>query len=410
MGKMRYVLFFLMAIFLLSCGCETTPQIKAIGMSMFSNLMLVALFVAVVISLIFVMNKLITDKNGLTNEKACSIVGVIIFPLLFLVVLGSKFGFNWVTISVSIVMGGTVGYFCYALDELIGSFWEYKKYTVPATLGLILGGWFFVMLFTHVWLEGDMYITYKACAHRVIIERYTYHPDTDSDDDDDSYYSWDFHNSAEQLALGTTLPELAEGRDYELGEGARGKRDRIGGHEAYYFIGGHLYSERKQQWQPFRWLQLADPKVNFEIGKVQRVQSNFYGNPKHNAGVVDSYETTPMPVENPVLPQISVLPAAETTARAFFLGFDFLKMLFTEHEYRAVLYLHLICLGLLALLVIFVPPLRVSILIFFICASVIIFLILFAVAARTGSVAGLGELPRRRTGGGGGFGGRSISR
>jgi hypothetical protein len=82
---------------------------------------------------------------------------------------------------------------------------------VPRVLGLTVGSWMITLVLSNVWLEGDMHVTHKACAKRVIIERYTYHYSTDEEGNDDSYYSWDYHRHVDKVALGTELPSIMRG-------------------------------------------------------------------------------------------------------------------------------------------------------------------------------------------------------
>ena len=79
-------------------------------------------------------------------------------------------------------------------------------------------------------------------------------------------------------------------------------------------------------------------------------------------------------------------------------------MLFQEDEFRPLLWIVIGGTVLLVLMAIFVPPMRIPVLVFVICSNVVILLLMFIAAFKTGSLPGL---KRRRSGGGGGFGGRA---
>ncbi|EKE19580.1 MAG: hypothetical protein ACD_8C00136G0001 [uncultured bacterium] len=387
----------------LLAGCSS-PQLEVIGMHMLKSLMFAVPFVITVIVLIFLMNKYIVMPNGRTHDRRCSYVGIVIFPALFIFVLGWKFGHNWITMSVAIVLGLLIGWFSYTLDELMESFWEMRSITMPATLGLLLGGWMCTLLFTSVWLQTDMYVTHTACAKRVIIERYTHH--YRSSENGGSYHSWDYHSHADRIVLGDTFPVLVENKDYVLQAGLLGNRDRVGKEEYYRFIGGNLFSKSKRDWKDYQWLLLSDNNLQFKTGKVQRVQSNFYGRPICNDGEVTKFEKLPNALSNPPLPIDEDLPPATTTFKVVRLGIDFVKIIFTQKEFADLRYIFLSVFVILGVVAGCFRKARQPILIFLTCCSIAPLLVFLVVAARTGSLNGL-RLPSRDRfeGGGGKFGG-----
>jgi hypothetical protein len=251
-----------------------------------------------------------------------------------------------------------------------------------------------------------MNVTHHACATRVIIEKYTEHHSYNSTTKrTETSYSWDYFDNAKRVVPGTEFPELVEGRDYELGYGDCGKRNRVGRTEHYTWIGGTFWSERSSAWHEFRWLRL-EKQARFREGEVQLVQSNYYGYPVKNGGRVDAPKAPPPAVTTFTLP--SDLPPATTEMKALASFFNFFAILFKEHEYRSLLYIIAAIFGTLILLAVVVAPLRMPIIIYFVCFTVIALLVASAHAARSG--ASLADFARRRTGGGGGAGGRSYSR
>lgn len=209
-------------------GC-TSKEVANLGTALATNLLWSALFSAVVVSLIFVMNRFIVGKDGRTNEKLCSIIGVILFPGVFAGGVGLGFGFSFWPMTVAVLVGGLVGWFSYTLDELMNHAWEHKDVTVPAVLGLVIGGYVLTAMFTHVWLEGDMYVTNKACTNRVVVERYTMHITHGKKGRTNISYSWVYRSHFDRFADGWVLPMINEGVDYTLGTGALGTEDRIRG-------------------------------------------------------------------------------------------------------------------------------------------------------------------------------------
>lgn len=380
-------------------------QLTAIFQHLLTSLLFIIPIVIVTVAIIFLLNRFLTDKNGRTNDRACAIIGLVIFLPLYLVVFINKWGMGWQPILAAIVLGGLIGGLSFTLDEIMIDFWKNRRVTLPAVLGLLLGGWLWVTMFSQVWLEGTMYITHKACTSRVVIERNTRH----TDDDGDNYYTYDYYTHHDKTALGEIPPKIVEGVDYKLGYGAEGKQDRVGKWETYQWIGGHLFSEKRNRWQNFRWLLLATHHNSFSIDEVQIVQSNFYGQPIKNGGRVEP----PLPVPHKIkrVPLPSDLPPPTTASKVIGYAYNFFVILFQEEEYRFLLYLFLGTVGLLVVLATFFPPLREPITIFLVCASIVILIILMIVAARTGTIGAFGEGGSgRRTGGGGGFGGRGLSR
>jgi hypothetical protein len=262
-------------------GCYGTEA----GLAMwriFTNLAFFGLLVFVSTALCFALNKYVSDKEGRTLERWCSVAGVIVYPLLFLAFASFKWGFNWPTIAGSLVLGGIVGWFSYTLDELMEKFWEKRRITLPAVLGLTVGLTFAASIFSRVWLRGDMYITHKASATRVVIHRYY---ETEDDEGNKSGH-WGYHDHADKVALGAEPPSMTEDIDYDLGYGDSATEDLVSDTKYFYWIGGHLYSEADDEWETFRWLRLAREEVHFDLETVQRVGSNFYGHPIVNEGKV----------------------------------------------------------------------------------------------------------------------------
>lgn len=380
-------------------GCS--PEVAAFGKSTFFNLAFIVPLLTAAILIIFALNKLLVDKNGQTKNGFCSLVGAPILAVIFAAAVGLKFGFALPAVIVGAALGAVIGFFSYTLDELMTNFWEERRVTVPGVLGLIIGGWFTISIFTHVWLEGDMFVTHQACDNRVIVERYTKHTDSDGD----VSYTWDYEKHYDKFAPGWTLPQMVEGIDYQLGTGAKGKKDRVKKTEGYYFIGGHFYSEKRGDWDAFQWLLLANQNLQFKLNQVQRIQSNFYGQPMKNAGVVSDIKNPPAPKEFVSLPPASMLPAGEIIGKTFTMAFGAIGMMFTEDEYRPILYIFLSSILILVLLAIFVPPLRMSIGIFVVCASIVLLLLMLVAAAKSGGL----RSSRRRSGGGGRFSGGGTS-
>lgn len=403
MKKLAYAVVFCLPALLGGCA---TPELDAIGIHIFRTFLFAVPVVSIAIAAIFLLNRWIIRSDGRTNELVCSIVGVILFPAYFSAVFGTVFGFNWIVITLCLIVGGVIGWFSYTLDELMESFWENRRMTVPGAAGIVFAGWAVLLMFSHVWMEGDMYIIKKACAKRQVIERYTYHHQTDKDGNDTSYYSWDDHHSGERVAEGDDFPELKEGVDYRLGTGALGRSDRLGRVEHYRFIGGSFFSERKGKWDPFEWLLLADPNVGFKTGSVQRVQSNFFGQPKANGGEIMSYSDLPDDYHHIMKPTADDIPPMDTVFKAAEKGYQVFRLLFTEDEYKEILYFFLGGAGLLLLVALIFPPARQPVLIFAVCASIVPFLTMLVVASRTGRM----PLVSGFSGGGGGrFGGGGAS-
>jgi hypothetical protein len=410
----KVLLLFVPVVFLAGCS-SGSDQIDAIVNNLFQNTLFFIPFIFGIGAVIFLMNKFIAI-NGITNDRWCSILGVIIFPIGFYFILSARFGTNWIAVTIYIVLGLLIGWFSYVTDELILGFWENRIITVPGLFGLILGGVMFITFFSSVWLEGNMYVMKKACATRIIIERYTQHYDSE---DETYYYTWDYHKSVPKIVLGTTFPILVEGKDYSLGKGYGGRKDRIGRTEKYCFIGGTFWSERKGRWSPFTWLRLHGNWLGFVVGQVNLVRSNFYGNPIENGGIVEEIDTGNAGSSKAVLPEIPKrfnlpynenLPNPTIVGKAFGYFIDTVKQLFIEDEYRSVLYF----IGIVIvpwLVMLFFPAVRPSAIAFLICFFVIVLIFLLLMAARTGSLGklGWGRRKRRFAPGGGRFGGGGTS-
>lgn len=222
-----------------------------------------------------------------------------------------------------------------------------------------------------------------------------------------------------KIVLGTTFPILVEGKDYSLGSGYGGRKDRVGKTERYCFIGGRFWSERNRRWSPFTWLRLRGNWLGFVEGQINLVRSNFYGNPIGDGGIVEEIDTGNAGSSKAVLPGIPKrfilpddddLPNVTTARKAFGYFIDTVKQLFTEDEYRSVLYF----LGIVIvpwLVMLFIPAVRPSAIAFLICFFVIALIFLLLVAARTGSLGKLGGGRRKRrfATGGGRFGGGGTS-
>jgi hypothetical protein len=115
---------------------------------------------------------------------------------------------------------------------------------------------------------------------------------------------------------------------------------------------------------------------------VQTVQSNYFGNPVNNAGAVKDFPT-PLPdtVRSPQLPD--KLPAA-MIPKSLSSVFLFFKVLFTEEEYRTLMFLFVGVLAVLGCLAAFVPPSRPSVVAFLACASIVVFLFILIAALKKG--------------------------
>jgi hypothetical protein len=265
----RFTIMLLALCSVASSGCaEVSPQLQAIGMTFARGAGFSIPFMTGLIVLIFLMNKFIT-KHGRTNDQLCSIIGVITFPLIWFGVLYWRFGFSWIIIAVSAAAGGLTGWFSYMIDELLENYWEQRVITIPGTLGLLLNGVLVSTMFTAVWLEGEMYITQRACATRVIVERYTRHTSSDSKGHTHTTYTWDYYSHKDQMADGWDFPRLKEGKDYVLGTGCFGRKDQAR-NEYYQFIGGYFWSGKHHKWKDFQWL-LLQHKVSFVTRRVQKV-------------------------------------------------------------------------------------------------------------------------------------------
>lgn len=400
---MKRILFVFLPFFLSGCASSEVAQL---GRELAGNLAWSASLVAVVVLVIFAMNRWILHRHSGTNERLCSLVGIVLIPLLFVGGVGIKFGFGFWPIAIAVVLGAVVGWFSYVIDELLLDAWENRETTVPIGIGLVMAAYMTAMLFAHVWLEGDMYVTRKACVHRVVVERYTEHVHVDEEGEISYTYSWDYRSHVDRLSEGWELPAIIEGRDYFLGTGALGRTDRIR-REAYYFIGGHFYSEDDHVWREFRWLRLTR-KISFSIDTVQRVQSDYFGHPIRNAGIV------PSPLgylpESPefITPfQSDDIPGPTILMKSAEMVWTAAKLMFVEEEYRDFLWAHLVLGGVLGLTALLVPVMRRPILLFVISASIVVFLVILVVAARTGTVgAAFNSLGRKEfRGRGGRFGG-----
>ena len=103
--------------------------------------------------------------------------------------------------------------------------------------------------------------------------------------------------------------------------------------------------------------------------------------------------------------EMGVLPHPDMTIKAFQMFGSMVHMLFAEEEYRDVLYVILGVDIVLLLLMIFIRPLRLPIGLYFAACTVVVFIGLMGIAAKTGHVGAF--VPRRRRSGGR-FSGRSA--
>ncbi len=391
----------LLVLPLLLCGCASS-EVAQFGSELGLNLLWSASFVSVVVFVIFEMNKRILHRHGGTNKRLCSIVGIVVIPLLFVGGVGIRFGFGVWPVSIAVVFGLIIGWFSYVIDELLLDAWENRETTVPLGLGIVMATYMTAMLFAHVWLEGDMYVARKACVNRVVVERYTQNTHVDDKGNVSYSYDWEYESHADRSSEGWELPAIIEGQDYVLGTGALGETDRIR-REAYYFIGGHFFSEKDNVWRTFRWLRLGW-KIDFEIGEVQRVQSDYFGHPIRNSGIVPSpLAYLPERPEAAEAFRSSDVPGPTMLHKSLETTWTAAKLMFVEEEYRDFLWAHVFLGGTLVLVAVVFPGMRRSILLFVISASVVVFIVMLMAAARTGNVGSLFDsLGRKKFRGGGG--------
>ncbi len=89
-----------------------SQETEAITKSAFSKFNLIAIFFGIIIGVgvVFVMRKYIVKKDGEINDKVRLAILVVVFLIIiFLVLLGRKSGLEWLTIVLSLVVGGVVG-------------------------------------------------------------------------------------------------------------------------------------------------------------------------------------------------------------------------------------------------------------------------------------------------------------
>lgn len=120
-------------------GCTSgSDQVDIMIRGFFAGMLFFVPFVTGIIVVIFLMNRFI-KKDGVTHKGRCAVVGILFFTPLFLYVLGRKFGTGLIPVIIYVVLGLLIGGFSYMIDELIISFWELRKKTIPALLGENLG-------------------------------------------------------------------------------------------------------------------------------------------------------------------------------------------------------------------------------------------------------------------------------
>ena len=396
-------LLVLCSVFMTGC---VTDQIATLGIMITSTLINVTLGTTFLLVVVFTLNKTI-KTDGQTNDLAVSIIATIIFIPSFLLIARYYWGLNWITIPISIIVGGLLGWFSYVLDDLLADGWrDAKGILLGGYSGLVFGGTLTVFMFSAVWLEGNMFITHDAICNRAVIERFDVSYTTDDEGHTTRHESWNYLTHVQKIAFGRKIPELQERRDYTLGYGDNGRRDRVRW-ERYYFIGGYFWSEKNNQWKEFRWWRLENPLLQFAMKDISIVRSNYFGNPIENGGLGIAPKDPPE-ITKPSLPSESELPSPTVATRTIgFIGKG-IWLLFTEEEYRSLLYLMLSLYGSLGMASIFIPVVRPGVGAFVACSFILVLIIILFVAAKTGSIPGTGGRKRHsfayagRSGGGGG--------
>jgi hypothetical protein len=356
--------------------------------------------IAVVLgSIIFFLNHRIRDT------RTMSLLAGVAFTVLVPAFLSLLFGTSatWL-IVVGAVAGALIGIFTPIIDDHLLDAWEVRHVSLPIFLGLGFGGSVIIATIIETWQDEHMYVTDHAVCTEVLIERYTSHTICRAKGGCSTTYSWDYRKSHYFFAHGDMYPKPVEGKDYQLGTGAFGKKDRIK-HAYHKWIGGTKLTKHGEA-KGFKWIYLSDNKFAYAVNKTYDVDENYFGH-----AIREGKEEEADLVDSEIIPSTHTLPTSDNVPGVATMFLEFFKIMATNDDFQVLRWIYALVYLPLLIMAIFIQELRVTFWIFLASSTIVILIILALVVARSGE--GLGDLGRRSFGGfgrgrfgGGGSGGR----
>ncbi len=331
------------------------------------------------------------------SEEQMSRIGMLVFSWFLPLLTYICWGYNlWLLIAAA-VAGFIVGYLTYIIDDHLIDVWDARLVSLPFVIGIGLAATTTISVIRDHWKTEKVHVTHKASCSQVVVERYTKHKHKKS-----TTYSWDYHTSYNFPQLGTTYYQPTEDKDYTLGYGYGGMKDRVV-MKHYMWIGGSI-----QKKTGFHWILLDKDNLRYEPGISYKVEENFFGTALEHGKEIDPLSMQ-LPDSTFVPPLPDDIPSGSTAWQSFLSSFTFFNLLFTEDTFVLLRWVYIGIFGLFVLLAVLFKECRISLYTFLISFSVVL-LIIFAVFAKRAGVS-LSDIiqtrSRRRFGGfgGGKFGG-----
>jgi hypothetical protein len=346
----------------------------------------------VVVVIIFLINKKFTDESTMSK------IGLLIMPFLIPSLLYVCFGYNLWIIICGAVAGIVIGYYAYIIDDHLLEAWEMRHIVLPLVFGVGFGASCIIAALTENWQDENIYVHEHATCNELIVERYTSHT-TSSGKTTTTTYSWDTYKTYYFFKRGEQYMVPVEDRDYSLGTGALGKRDRIR-NEYHKWIGGEKIS-RVGTNIGYKWVYLTDTGLVYKTNTVYEVEENFFGQAL-KSGKQKSITIPPM------ISTEHQLPTDDDVPGLFSMSFDFFKIMATNPDFSLLRWIYILIYIPFIVGAIFSPEMRIALFIFFISSTIIILIILGVLAGKSGrSLEDF--IPRFRGYGGGSFGGAGAS-
>ncbi len=338
--------------------------------------------------IIFAINKYID------SESTMSIVGIGILSVVIPGLLTVCYGYHLYLVICGAATGVLLGYFSYIIDDHLLEVWEIRHITLPIFFGLGFGVSVIIACITENWQDEYIAVRDHAVCTEVTVKRYTYHKTKKS-----SHYSWDTYRTHYFFLHGEQYPNPQQGTDYVLGTGALGRTDRAE-FTHHKWVGGQKLSKTGDD-QGFKWIYLNDVHYSFKYNIVYEVEENFFG---HIIKEGTKRDVAYTPRGSPVM---ETLPTGDDVPDFFSLTFAFVKIMATNPDFSLLRWIYLLMYLPFLIAAICIAEIRGAFFLFLISSTVVILIILAALAARLGE--SIEDLADKFSFGGGSFGGGGAS-
>ncbi len=350
-------------------------------------------FIAVVIIVvIFVINKQLTDETMMSR------IGMIIMPVLIPTLTYLCFGYIfWLTIF-GVIAGLIIGYYAYIIDDHLLEVWEIRHIVLPLFFGLGFGISSTVAALTENWQDEYMYVSDQSTCNELSLKRYTSHTSCSKKGGCTTTYTWDTYKTLYFFNRGEDYYTPQEGKDYVLGHGAFGKKDMVA-HDYHRWIGGEKLTNTGDV-VGSKWIYLVDTGLVYPLNAVYEVEENFFGQALKDGKRKRLEFNRKVELQN--------LPSESDVPGIFSMSFDFFKIMATNPDFSLLRWIYILIYIPFIVGAVFSPGLRIALFIFFISSTVIILIIIAIIAGKSGrSLEDF--VPNFGGYGGGSFGGAGAS-